>query len=85
MFETTLTATIIAAVSAAVAYFTWNTNKAVASLGAVVCLVAAAVAVLAGFLGTVILVLRIIPVLLLVLGIWIAWKVFTSRSEAGRR
>lgn len=85
MFETTLTATIIAAVAAAIAYFTWNTNKAVASLAAVVCLVAASVAVLTGFLGAVVLVLRIIPVLLLALGIWIAWKVFSSRSDAEQR
>jgi len=50
-----------------------------------VCLVAASVAVLTGFLGAVVLVLRIIPVLLLALGIWIAWKVFSSRSDAEQR
>lgn len=81
MFEATLTMTIIAAIGGGVAYANWPKNKGLAAVFAVVGVIAAAGAVLTAFLGAVVLVLKIIPVLVLAGVIWVAWKIFSGRSD----
>ena len=80
MFEATLTLTVIAALAGGVAYASWPKNKGLAAVFAVIGVLAAAGAVLTAFLGAVVLVLKIIPVLVLAGVIWVAWKIFSGGS-----
>ncbi|RNE49658.1 hypothetical protein [Corynebacterium alimapuense] len=79
MFWTTVIASVIAALAGGVTYYAWKSDhKPIAALTAVVCAISASIAVVFAFLGAVALFLRIIPILLLALGVWLMWKVFTG-------
>ncbi len=83
MLQTTIIASVIALLAGLATFYGWQNNKLIAVVTALVCALSAAVAVIAAFVGTVIMVMRIIPILLLVFGIWLLWKAATrDRSRA---
>lgn len=81
MFGTSLTALIIAALAGVGAYFAWSENRAVSIGLGVVCVVASAVAVLMAFLGTLALVFKLLPLVVLVIGVWFVWRAIDSEEK----
>lgn len=77
MFGTTVTATVIAALAGLATYYSWDRNRLLSALLAVVTALSAAVAVIFAFVGALAIFLRILPTLLLLLGLWLVWKVIT--------
>ena len=55
----------------------------VALISAGVCLVASIVAVITGLASTVAVVFKLLPWLLLALGIWLVYRMITNRNSAG--
>ncbi len=77
MLQTTIIASVIALLAGLATFYGWQHNKVIAVVTALVCAVSAAVAVIVAFAGTVVMIMRIIPILLLVFGIWLVWKAAT--------
>ena len=69
MFGTFITSLIIAALGGAAAFYSWRQNAMVALISAGVCLVASIIAVITGLASTVAVVFKLLPWLLLALGI----------------
>ncbi|WP_080793693.1 hypothetical protein [Corynebacterium pacaense] len=78
MLSTTITACIIALLGGAAAYYSWNDNRTLSLIVAVVATLSAAVAVVAAFLGAVIMIFRLIPLLLLFGLLWLLWRRFAD-------
>ena len=84
MFGTFITSLIIAALGVAAAFYSWRQNAMVALISAGVCLVASIIAVITGLASTVAVVFKLLPWLLLALGIWLVYRMITNRnSDAG--
>ena len=84
MFGTFITSLIIAALGGAAAFYSWRQNAMVALISAGVCLLASVVAVITGLASTVAVVFKLLPWLLLALGIWLVCRMITNRnSDAG--
>lgn len=84
MFGTFITSLIIAALGGAAAFYSWRQNVLVALISAGVCLLASVVAVITGLASTVAVVFKLLPWLLLALGIWLVYRMITNRnSDAG--
>lgn len=84
MFGTFITSLIIAALGCAAAFYSWRQNAMVALISAGVCLLASVVAVITGLASTVAVVFKLLPWLLLALGIWLVYRMITNRnSDAG--
>ena len=84
MFGTFITSLIIAVLAGGVAFYSWRQNSMVALASAAVCLIASVIAVITGLASTVAIVFKLLPWLLLALGIWLVYRVLTSRnSDAG--
>ncbi|MDH2456584.1 hypothetical protein QDW14_08885 [Corynebacterium bovis] len=81
MFKTTVIAVIVAVLAAVGAYALWSRSRAASVALGLVCLVASAVAVLTAFIGAVAVAFKILPIILLILGIVIVWKAFSGRSS----
>lgn len=81
MLGTTIIASVIAFLGGAAAYYSWNQNKAISVVAALIGTIAAAVAVILAFVGAVLLIFRIIPILLLVGLLWLLWRRFADRSS----
>ena len=84
MFGTFITSLIIAVLGGAAAFYSWRQNALVALISAGVCLLASVVAVITGLASTVAVVFKLLPWLLLALGIWLVYRMITNRnSDAG--
>lgn len=84
MFGTFITSLIIAALGGAAAFYSWRQNAMVALISAGICLVASIIAVITGLASTVAVVFKLLPWLLLALGIWLVYRMLTNRnSDAG--
>lgn len=83
MFGTFITSLIIAALGGAAAFYSWRQNAMVALISAGVCLVASIIAVITGLASTVAVVFKLLPWLLLALGIWLVYRMITNRNSAG--
>ena len=84
MFGTFITSLIIAALGGAAAFYSWRQNSMVALASAAVCLIASGIAVITGLASTVAIVFKLLPWLLLALGIWLVYRMLTTRnSDAG--
>lgn len=81
MLETTITASLIAALAGVGTYYSWERNRLLSALLAVVTAGAAVVAALFAFIGALALIFQILAILLLLLGIWLIWKVATRGSK----
>lgn len=80
MFESTLTAIVIAVLAAVAAYFSWNSNKAISLASGVVCVIASLFALLFAFLGAVVLAFKLLPLLLLAVGAFLVYRAVTKNS-----
>lgn len=83
MFGTTITATIIAALAGLATFYSWDRNKGLSAVLAIVTALASAVAILFAFLGAVAVIFKILPILLLAFGLWLIWRVFLKKSDSG--
>lgn len=80
MLGTTITAIVIAALAGLATFYSWERNKAVSAVLAIVTAVSSAVAVLFAFVGALAVFFKILPILLLVFGLWLVWRVFVKKS-----
>lgn len=78
----TITAIVIAVLAGIGTYYTWERNKGLSMGLAVVTAIAGAVGTLLAFVQALALVFKLLPILLLALGIWLIWKVARSRNNS---
>ena len=82
MFGTFITSLIIAALGGVAAFYSWRQNSLVALASAGVCVIASIIAVITGLASTVAVVFKLLPWLLLALGIWLVYRLVSNRKSA---
>ncbi|MGD7002009.1 hypothetical protein [Corynebacterium halotolerans] len=82
MFGTTITAIVIAALAGLATFYSWDRNKGLSAVLAIVTAVASAVAILFAFVGALAVIFKILPIVLLVFGLWLIWRVFLKKSDS---
>lgn len=80
----TVTAIVIAVLAGIGTFYTWDRNKGLSMGLAVITLLAGAVGTIGAFVAALGLFFRILPLLLMVGGIWLIWKVI-QKNRGGDR
>lgn len=82
MFGTALTTLILGALSGAGAWFAWDQDRRGLSVAlTVLTLIFAVVAISSAFAGTVALVVKVLPILLIILVAWLGVKQLQNKSS----
>ncbi|WP_420098462.1 hypothetical protein [Corynebacterium sp.] len=85
MFGTALTTLILGAVSGAGAWFAWDQDRKSLSVAlTVLTLIFAVIAISTAFAGTVALVVKLLPILLIILVAWLGFKQLQNKSTKPR-
>lgn len=85
MFESTLTALVIAVLAAVASYFSWSSNKAVSLGCGVVCVIASLFALLFAFLGAVVLAFKLLPLVVLAVGGYLVYRAVSASTGPHQR
>lgn len=85
MFGTALTTLILGAISGAGAWFSWDQNRKGLSVAlTVLTLIFAVIAISTAFAGTVAVVIKLLPILLIILVAWLGFKQLQNKSSKPR-
>ncbi|HZK31853.1 MAG TPA: hypothetical protein VFC72_02965 [Corynebacterium sp.] len=80
----TITAIVIAVLAGIGTFYSWTSNRKL-SLGlAVVTLLAGAAGTIGAFIAALHLLLKLLPILLMVGGIWLIWRIFQMNRDSSR-
>lgn len=82
---TTVTAIVIAVLAGIGAFYSWNRNKGLAMGLAVVTLLAGVVGTIGAFVATLSLFFQLLPLIFVVLGIWLLYRIVRSRRDRRSR
>lgn len=80
----TVTAIVIAVLAGIGTFYTWDRNKGLSMGLAVITLLAGAVGTVGAFVAALSFFFRILPILLMVGGVWLIWKVIQKNRGRDR-
>lgn len=78
---TTVTAIVIAALAGVGTYYSWNENRGLSTGLALVTLIAGIVGTIGAFMAAVGLFFRLLPLIFVVLGVWLLFKLLTRDKD----